>query len=264
MNVIKRELRAHLKALIIWSICIFIMIMLSMSEFSVYYNNPELAAILDTMPKAMLKAFSINSANLTTVSGYVSILSIYFYIMLGIHAVLLGSSIISKEERDKTAEFLYTLPTSRQKIITGKLVAAVINCLILLGVTCLAVIVAILKYEPGETFFAFLKLNMLSIFFIQMIFLSIGMLMASIIKRYKKSGSISVSILLGTYILSVGISFSDKIEFMKYITPFKYFEPLYLLNENKMEGVYIIISSILILICLIGTFYFYPRRDLRI
>jgi ABC-2 type transport system permease protein len=264
MNILRRELSAHMKALIIWSATIFVLIILSMTEFSAYYNNPEMTVILDSMPKAMLNAFNLNSANLTTVSGYVSMLSIFFYIMLGVHAVLLGSSILSKEERDNTAEFLFTLPVTRHKVIIEKLLAAVINCLILLGVTCLAVIVSTSKYNPDQGFFNFLGLCMLSIFVVQIIFLSIGMLMASILKRYKKSGSISAAILLCTYILSVLIGFSEKIEFMKYITPFKYFEPLYLLNNNKMEVVYFILSLGIISLSLIGTFVFYQKRDLHL
>ncbi len=264
MNVIKRELRAHLKSLIIWSVSIFAVILMAMSEFSAYYNNPEMAAILDALPQAMLKAFSLNSANLTTLSGYISILSIYFYMMLGIHAVLLGSSILSKEERDKTAEFLYSLPVTRKKVITGKLTAAIINCIALLGITCLAVIISGLNYKPGKQFYDFLTLCVFSMFTIQMVFLSIGLLTASILKRYKRSGSISVSILLFTYIVSILTGLSDKIEFLKYITPFKYFEPLYFLTHTKPEGVYIIISISIILIGLTGTYYFYPKRDLNI
>lgn len=264
MNIVKRELRAHMKTLIIWSICVFLIFIMMMSEFSAYYNNPEMAAILDAMPEAMLKAFSMNSANLTTVSGFVSIAAIYFYIMLGIHAVLLGSSIISKEERDKTVEFLMTLPVSRQKVLTGKLIAAVINCIILLCVTGLAGIVTTMKYEPPQSFYEFYGLMLLALFIIQIIFLSIGMLMAAILKRYKKSGSVSISILLCTYILSVLVGLSDKIEFMKYATPFKYFEPNYLLNESRLEGVYVIISICIILVAMVGTFVFYPKRDLHI
>ncbi|SHH73310.1 ABC transporter permease subunit [Clostridium grantii] len=264
MNIIKRELKANMKSLIIWSACIILIFVMMMSEFSAYYNNPAMADILDSMPEAMLKAFSMNGANLTTVSGFVSIANIYFYIMLGIYAVLLGSSIISKEERDKTVEFLFALPISRKKVITSKLIAAVINCFILLSVTGITGIVATMKYQPSKEFFKFWALSIAAIFIIQIVFLSIGMLIASLLKRYKKAGAVSISILLVTYLLSILIGLSDKIEFMKYFTPFKYFEPLYLLNEEKLQGVYIIISLGIIVVSIIGTFIFYPKRDLHI
>jgi len=264
MNIVKRELRAHLKSLIIWSVCILLFTFMETSEFSAYHNNPEMAAILDTMPQAMLKAFSMSGANLTTIIGFVSILAVFFYIMLGIYAVLLGSSIISKEERDKTAEYLFTLPVTRRKVIVGKLIASIILCLIILGVTGLSITASVMKYNPSESFYEFLGLMLLAIFIIQMIFMSVGMLLASVLKQYKKSGSVSIAILLGTYILSVMIGLSDKIDFLKYFTPFKYFEAVYIVNESKLELVYVLISVVVIVGSVFGTLIFYKKRDLHI
>lgn len=264
MNIIKRELKAHLKSLIIWSLCICFLIIGAMSEFSAYYNNPEMADILESMPEAILQMFSMQGANLTTVSGYISLLSIFFYLILGIHAVLLGSSILSKEERDKTAEFLFTLPIARNKVVFGKLTAAVINCLVLLFVTASVVLISISSYEADKGFSGFFILCLVSLFIVQIIFLSIGMLTASMLKRYKRSGSVSVFILLGTYIISVLIGFSEDLTFLKYITPFKYFVPVDILNTNRFELIFIIISICIIAACLCSTFIFYKRRDLHI
>lgn len=236
MNIIKRELRAHMKSLILWSVCIFGLVAMMMSEFSAYYQNPEMSDILDSMPEALLEAFAMNNANLTTVSGFVSIASLYFYIMLGIYAALLGSSIISKEERDKTAEFFMVLPISRQHIIGSKAVAAVICCVLVNCITTIAILATTAKYDKVIDFNKFLILMMIGIFIIQLIFLSMGMLLAATMKRYKKSGSYAMSLLLVLYILSIFVSLSSKLEFLKYITPFKYFEANYILNEEKLNA----------------------------
>lgn len=264
MYIIKRELRSNLKSLIIWSVSIFIFIAMMTSEFSAYYNNPEMADILDSMPEAMLNAFSMAGANLTTVSGFISMASIYFYIMLSVFAVLLGSSIISKEERDKTVEFLLTLPVSREKLILHKLIAGIISCMIVLLVTIVSIIATTYKYSPSEEFYKFLFLMSIGIFIIQLIFFSLGMLIASFMKRYRKSGHYSVTILLMTYILSIFIGLSSKIESMKYFTPFKYFESGYILREEKLELIYVVISLSVITLSLIGTFILYPKRDINI
>ena len=264
MNIIKRELRANMKSLLIWICCIAVIIIMMMSEFSAYYNNPEMSAVLDSMPKALMDAFSLDSANLTTVSGFVSMTSTYFTIMLGIYAVLLGNTIISKEERDKTVEFFLTLPVSRQKVIFSKLVSAVINCIIINTATGLVIYAMLAKYTPDADFYKFLVLMLLGIFIIQIIFLSLGILLASIIKRYKKSGIYSVSILLVTYILSILVSMSGKIDFLKYFTPFKYFEVGYLLNEGRVDTIFLLLSLGIIAVTIAGTFIFYPKRDLHI
>jgi ABC-2 type transport system permease protein len=263
MNIIKRELRANFKSLIIWSVCITAIIAMMMTEFEAYADNPEMANVLDAMPEALMTAFSMAGANLTTLRGFVGMASLYFYIMLGIFAVLLGSSIISKEERDKTAEFFLTMPVSREKVLFSKLIAAIINCIAINGVTAAAVLAASARYNPDDDFLRFLGLLMAALFILQLIFLSIGMCLSAIVKRYKRSGYYSITILLVTYMISILVALTDKIEFMKYITPFKYFEAQYLLNYGELEVKYLIISALIVAAGITGTFLFYPRRDLH-
>jgi len=50
--------------------------------------------------------------------------------MAKIHASMIGAAIISKEERDKTTEFLFAKPVSRNEIITAKLFSGFANILI--------------------------------------------------------------------------------------------------------------------------------------
>ena len=264
MHIIKRELRANLKSLIIWCIIVILLIIMMVSEFSAYYNNPEMEKILSSMPKVLLEAFSITGANLTTTTGFISIASIYFYIMLGFFSVMLGSNIISKEERDKTGEYLLTLPISRTDILKSKLIASIINSIVLNIITGVAIILSMYKYNLDSKFYKFILLMQISIFILQMIYLSLGMLLASKLKRYKSSGKISATILLCTYFLSILIGMSSKIDFLKYLTPFKYFEASYLLKNEKLELVYIIISITIICTCLAFTFINYSKRDLRI
>jgi len=57
MNIFIRELKANLRSLLIWGGIVILFVVLGFSEFSAYEGNPELLAILDTLPPAMLAAF---------------------------------------------------------------------------------------------------------------------------------------------------------------------------------------------------------------
>lgn len=264
MHIIKRELRANAKSLFIWSGVMVLFIAMMVSEFSAYYNNPEMADILDAMPEAMLKAFSMQGSNLTTPSGFISLASVYFYLALGVFAVLIGSNIISKEERDKTAEFFLTLPVSRVQVIFSKWMAAIINCGILTLVTGATIIGTMLKYDLDQEFYKFVGLLLLALWMIEMIFLSIGMLLSSVLKRYKTSGKISASILMGLYILNVLSALSSKLDNLKYLTPFKYFEANSLRMDGAFELEYVLLTISIIAVCMVGTFIIYPKRDLHL
>lgn len=264
MNIIKRELRANLKSIIIWSIAMALLVTVWMIEFESFANNPFIDDFMKSMPEGLLSAFGMSNLDIASLQGFIGTISLYLYLLLGIQAVLLGSSIISKEERDKTAEYLFTLPVSRKRVIWSKIIAGIINLIILNFVTVLSMLLNTTSYNKERGFYVFIALMFLGVFIIQSIFLSIGMFVASVNKRYKKSGNISVAILMITFLIASLINMVDSLEFLKYITPFKYFDASYILNEQSLEPAFIIISLFIIIIGIGCTLVFYPKRDLNI
>lgn len=264
MNIFLRELRANLKSLLIWSAIVVVFNYVGFSKFSAYYGNPEMLAILDAMPPAMLAAFSMSAFNLTTVAGFFGIMVTYFGLVLCIAAAMWGSGVISKEERDKTVEFSLTLPVTRSRLITGKIAAMVVNCIILLLVTWGITLVSSQPYAPDEAYYDFVTLGMLSFLILQMIFLAMGVFLGCALKKHKLSGSLSVWLLLGTYFLSILVGLNKDLDFLKYLTPFKYFDPAVLLRESRLEVLYVCLSLGIIAVFIAGAYATYSRRDLYI
>jgi ABC-2 type transport system permease protein len=264
MNIYFRELKANLKSLITWSVIIFLLVMVAVSKFASFEGSPELLALLDSMPKAMIDAFSMRSFNLTTISGFLGVMSIYFYLMGAMAGALWGSDIISKEERDKTVEFSLVLPVSRSKVVTAKALAALTYCITFMLITWGTTLVATRTYQPGQDFYDYLKLSMLALFLVELVFLSIGLFLGCALKRYKRSGQIAIAVILVTYFLSIAIELQDKLDFLKYVTPFKYFDPATLYTTGKLEGIYLVLSALIIVICVVGGYWIYNKRDLYI
>ena len=266
MNIILRELRANRKSLIIWGGSIVAIIVMMVSEFSAYYQNPDMADVIALIPEKMLQALSMSGADLTTVGGFVSMGSIYYYILLSVHAVLLGNTLLAKEERDKTAEFFLTLPVSRSRTVLMKTVAGVVLCLALNLITIATTIGTTLKYDKAPGFGTFILLMTVSLFLLQMIFLSIGMLLATVLRRHRQSSRAAVGLLFGLYALSVVISLTEKLDFLQYVTPFKYFEPGVLLRNHTLEARYVCLSvrRLSSWLTQAGTHVRYPRRDMHL
>lgn len=264
MNIVKRELRSNLKSMIIWSIAIAFLVTVWMIEYESFAGNPALNDFMAAMPQGMLSALGMQDLTLGSLNGFIGSITLYLYLLLGMQAVLLGSSIILKEERDRTAEYLFTLPISRRKVIVGKTISAIINLIILNIITLSSMILSTMSYDKREDYYSFIGIVFVSIFIIQMIFLSIGMFVSAINKRHKKSASISVGILMITFLISSLINMVDSVDFLKYITPFKYFDTSYILNEMRLEPIYIVLSIVIIVAGIGGTLIFYPKRDLYI
>ena len=264
MNIFVRELKANLRSLIIWAVIVVLFVTVGVSKFSAYYENPEMLAILDEMPQAMLAAFSIQAFNLTTVTGFFGLMFTYFALLLSIAAAMWGSDIITKEERDKTVEFSLTLPVTRSRLVTAKALAALVNCIALLLITWAASLVSASPYQPDSEFYGFLRLSMLALFIMQLIFLAIGLFLGCAMKRYKRAGAVAIALLLGTYFLSVISSLSKDLEFLKYFTPFKYFDAGILARESRLDLTFVGLSLAIIVASMLGAYVTYARRDLYI
>jgi len=264
VNIFLRELRANLKALLIWIVSVGIFSAIMMYEFTAYYNNPDMLEFMDALPEAMLKAFSMAGADLTTVNGFISVAGIYFLIALGIYSALQGSSIIAKEERDKTAEFFMTMPISRKRVVSWKIISGIVLSLLLNLSLAVILYLTTIPYDRGDNFFSFMGLLMTSIFLVQLFFFSIGLAISSLLKNNKQSGKISIAILFGMYMLSIFVSLSEKIDFLHYLTPFKYFEAGSILADEKLKIVYMIIVLLVFIAGVTITYIKYPKRDLHV
>jgi len=264
VNIFLRELKANLKSLLIWSGVMILLILVGTAKFSAFYNSPSMLEILNTFPKAMLDAMSLRAFNLTTLTGFYGIMFLYFGLMGGIAAAMWGSDMISKEERDKTVEFSLVLPVSRNRVITTKALAALVNCLVFVLVTWGGSLVAAQSYKPDQAFYQYLLLEMEAMFMIELIFLAIGLLLGSAMKQYKLSGSTAIGIILVTYFLSIAAGMQKNLEFLKYFSPFKYFDASELFRSGHMDGTYLLISMVIIVVCLVTAYWIYNKRDLYI
>ncbi len=264
MNIFVRELKANLRSLLIWGVIVILFVVEGFAEFSVYEGNPEMLAILDTMPPALLDAFSLRAFNLTTLAGFFGVMFTYFGLILSIAAAMWGSDIISKEERDKTVEFSLTLPVTRSRLVTAKTLAALVNCIGLLLITWGATVASAQSHQPDGEFYDFLRLSMLALFIMQLIFLAVGIFLGSAMKQYKRASSVAVSLLLGTYFMSIISGLNENLEFLKYFSPFKYFDAGVLLHESKIDLTFVWISAGIIAVSMVGAYLTYARRDLYI
>jgi ABC-2 type transport system permease protein len=92
----------------------------------------------------------------------------------------------------------------------------------------------------------------------------VGLLLGCDMKQYKRSASTAVAIILAAYFMSILSGLQQNLDFLKYFTPFKYFDASALLSNGKMGGIYLLLSGIIILVCVVAAYFTYNRRDLYI
>ena len=264
MNIFFREMKANRKSLIIWCVCMILFILLCMVKYSgISQTGQSFNDLMAGMPQALIVIFGLSTFNLAEMSGYFGVLFLYFLLIVAIHSSMLGANIISKEERDRTAEFLLSKPVSRNKIVTYKLLAAFVNILIFNIVTLVSSLLIVPGYNKGASITSFIVLLMIGMFFVQLMFLFIGSGLGALAKNPKGAASAATGVLLTTYLLSMLIDLNDKLTNLKYITPFKYFEANKILPSGKLEPVSIVLSIVIIAVFICITYTFYKKRDVK-
>jgi ABC-2 type transport system permease protein len=265
MNIFLRELRAHRKSLIIWSIAIFFMITSAMAKYSAYNESDQsMNELLSKIPKTIRAVLGMGDFNLTTISGFYGMCYFYLILMAAIHASMLGANIISKEERDKTTEFLMVKPVSRSQIMTSKIIAALFNIVVFNIVTLVLSIAIVEKYAKGESIMGEIFTLMLGMFILQLIFLFIGTTIAAARANPKSAASTSMAVMLVTFVLSSIISMNNSLDFLKFTTPFKYFEAQDLISGKGFNPLFVMLSVIIISLMVYFTYTFYKKRDLNV
>lgn len=264
MNIFRRELKAHRWGLLFWSLGMIFMVMSGMAKFAAYEQAGQSAAeLMNQLPKGVQVIFGLTGFDLTKASGFFGVLFLYLAVMGAVHAVLLGSGLISKEERDKTSEFLYAKPVSRAHAITSKLLAGLANLVVLNLVTMWSSFYFVGYYGKGEDNSREILLLMAGLFFLQLIFFSVGALIAGTAHKPKSAPGRATTVMLLAFVLYYIVNLNENMDFLKYVTPFKYFDAALVMNDG-LDPAYVALSVLIVVAATIWTYRSYGARDLSI
>jgi len=265
MNIYLKELKDYRKSLLFWSLSIIAFMLAAMSKYQGYQKSgTSINDLINSLPAGLSAVLGFKGLDLQSGGGFFAMCVLYLSLMLGVHAVLLGSSIISKEETDKTIEFLYAKPVSRNRILFSKLLAAFTEIAVLNIVTLASSVVTVAAFYEGPSINGDILFLMPSVFFIQLWFLVIGASFAAIMRRPKHAGMLSAAVLLATFIVSAFVDISDQFSFLKYTTPFKYFDPKTIFSDGKYNVSYIVITVVIVSVMLAGSKIAYKNRDFNV
>lgn len=86
---------------------------------------------------------------------------------------------------------------------------------------------------------------MLSMFIVQLIFLSLGAALAVLIRNSKASGSLAVGLLLTSFVIAKITDLTDRVNFLDVLSPFKYFNYNDMVVGNRLNIGIVVLSLLL-------------------
>lgn len=262
MNIIKRELRANLKSLILWSFFVSLIIVMASTEFNAFKDMANVDEMMNAFPPELRTALGIDVIRFDQPQGYFSYIGQYFMMMGAIYAVLLGTKILSKEISKKTAETTFTLPVTRRYIISMKLIAAFIGCIIFAFIIVGVSYAVFSQFDVDELFVKRLFIFGAFILLIEVLFVLMGLFASVLTRSHKRTGTMMASITVGIYMLSFIAKMSDKYEFLNYFIPFEYFNAIDVMHGNELGLFGFIAVPILIISFFFISFGLVEKKDI--
>jgi ABC-2 type transport system permease protein len=264
MNIFWREIKAFSKFTTIWTVGISAWIIILSLFFPAFYDNAAvITKTLESYPETVRNLIGLSQDSLSSFLGF------YTFVFNGvvelgiIQAVILGASVIFKEVSGKTADFLFTRPATRRQIITSKLSASCISLLITTIVCFLISSLMAVFISPDAVNFRLLFMVSITLFFIQLLFMVIGTLLAVVFVKMKSAAALAIGALLINQILFNIFKpvLGDKA--VRYIIPIKYFNSEYIIKNTSYEASFIVITFRLIIAGVVLSLSIYEKKDVH-
>ena len=263
MNMFLHEMKAYRKSNIIWTFTLVALVILMLAMFPAFSKEAEtFKKLMEGFPEPVRKALGISVDSMSSILGYYSYIFLYISLCGAIQAMNLGTSIVSKEVREKTADFLLTKPVTRTQIMTSKLLAA-LTSLIITNIAYLAAssIMASMVKTKEYSYKIFFMIST-TLFLLQLIFFSLGIIISVVVPKIKSVLPISLGTVFTFFIIGMLASTTGD-GAMRYITPFKYFDTSYIIKNSSYEVPYIIIEIIFLIVAITASYLVYCKKDVH-
>lgn len=263
MNIFLHELKVYRKSTIIWTLSLLAVVMIFFSIFPSFSKDIEqIRVLMEGFPEAIRIGIGISLDDFDNILGYYSFPFSFLLLIGAIQAMNLGISIVAKEVHEKTADFLLTRPISRSQILSYKILAALTS----LGISNLIYIVvasisASLVKNDNYSYLIFFMIS-ISLFFVQVIFMSLGLIISVILAKIKSVLALSLGTVFAFYFISF-LSSTANDNIIRYITPFNYFDPAYIIENTAYEPAFIIITIIFISASITASYRIYSKKDIH-
>lgn len=260
----KRELKINFKSFLTWIsvlLIMFLMVFLIYPSILSGENMEMMEDLIKVFPKELLAAFNMDLSGINTIFGWIKSEGFIMIILLGgIYSSLLGSTILLKEENDKTIEYLNSLPVTRQKIVLSKITVGFIYIILFVLIIGLTNFIGLsLTEEFDKKVLLYLSIAPLLSF---IVIFSLSLFISTFFQKTKKVFGISIGIVFLSYFIQIFSNLSEKLEFLKYICVYTLSDARAIISTGSFNPYLILISVSVTAVFIFLTFLRYSKKEL--
>lgn len=261
MTLVKHELKQGFKALAIWTAAIGFFIVICVFMYPEMKGEMEGVSDIFASMGAFTAAFGMDKLNFGTMIGFYAI---ECGNILGIggafFAAIIGVSVLAKEEKERTAEFLLTHPVSRNTIITQKLLSVMLQ-IVFMNVVIYLLAVSSIAMIGEEVLWKEVSLLHLANFLVQAELAGICFGVSAFLKRNGLGIGIGIAAMM--YFLNIVANLTESAEMLKYLTPFGYADSADIVTNVSLDGKMIACGMVLLFIGVLTAYQIYNKKDIQ-
>ena len=221
----------------------------------------EGVSVLFASMGAFSRAFGMDKISFGALTGFYAVECGNILSLGGaLFASLTAASALAREERDHTAEFLLTHPVCRARIVLWKLLAVLIQLLIL-NVALFALSVAAVAAMGEAVPWLEIGLLHLACLLMQLELAGICFGLSAFLRRGSAGAAMGIAMLL--YFMNIAANLSPRAEFIKYLTPFGYADGPQIISACRLDGGMVLAGMALCALGIAAAFLHYCRKDIR-
>ncbi|MGI6279366.1 MAG: ABC transporter permease subunit [Acutalibacteraceae bacterium] len=261
MSILKHELKQGSRSFIIWTASISFFLIICILMFPEIKGEMEGISEMFASMGSFSAAFGMDRLNFGTLKGFYSVECGNILGMGGaFFASLIAVTALAKEEKEHTAEFLFSHPISRFRVVSEKLLAVMLRIVtmnVIIWALSAAAIVVIGEKIPFKEIlllhiaYTLLQIELAGICFCLSAFLQRG------------SIGIGLGIAAALYFLNIVANINERADFLKYITPFGYTEGADIIENGSLDFILILIGMAYAVIGIAIAYIKYSKKDLR-
>ena len=234
MTLVKHELKQGKILFMIWTAAIGFLLVICVFLFPEMKGQMESVNDVFASMGSFTEAFGMDRLNFGSLVGFYAV-ECGNVLGLGgaFYAALCAAGILSKEEKDKTAEFLLTHPVSRKRIITEKLVAVLLQ-ITAMNIIIYAVAVGSIAAVGEEIPLKEISLLHLAYYLLQIELAGICFGISAFLRKGSAGAGLGIAAMM--YFLNLIANIADVAELLKYITPFGYCDGADIVTNGRLDG----------------------------
>jgi ABC-2 type transport system permease protein len=262
MKVLKWEFRRNLRPLIIWLVFI-VGIQFMYSYLFQSFAGELFSTKIQLLPKWFLKIFGIEEIDFSNILHFFAMQGqIWIFLFATFYVMRLSSSIIVKEENERTVDFVLSKPISRRKYVLEKILLVSINLVIYDGVIALSLLYLFDKYKIKPFDIVQFWYIVLSFVAVHVFMALIGIITSTIFRKRNTADTVTLFLLGFFYILGLIARVYEKYSYIKKLTPFGIFDPADIIKTNSFNYKAFVLIILLYLAGTIFSVLYYERKDI--